>query len=73
MIKDVATFRGGSFNLSSRATPFEYFYDKNFERIESNKKNLTTYPESQYRKEIVQKFLVAKLGEILMPMGPQRT
>jgi hypothetical protein len=55
MIKDVATFRGGSFNLSSRATPFEYFYDKNFERIESNKKNLTTYPESQYRNEIVQR------------------
>jgi hypothetical protein len=60
MIKDVATFRGGSFNLSSGATPFEYFYDKNFERIESNKKNLTAYPESRYRNEIVQRNLRGK-------------
>jgi hypothetical protein len=56
MIVDIATFSGTkTFNLGN-STPFEHFFDGNYERIEANKKNLLALNETEFKSRIQQSY-----------------
>jgi hypothetical protein len=58
MIKDLATFTNlYSFKLNQNISPFEHFFDKNYERIEANKDNLIALNEAKYKQGIIQNYV----------------
>lgn len=61
MITDLGTYnKQNKFNLDKKSSPFEYFFDSNYERIEFNNKNLNTFTEKKYREDIIGRYLRGK-------------
>lgn len=58
MIKDLATFsQSKTFKLNNKTSPFEHFFDKNYERIEANRNNLKALNEAEYRDNLIRQYL----------------